>query len=501
MSTPTAIPPIVAVACMAAPIDPSVSASTHDAPPCSSPYGWVLPSTGMEPITRSGLACEIEIPIRSASVPASLIMPVSAVGIPSIAWTLPLVDTGFSNDRSGTLVCWPEPRRGGHPMRARRAAFAVVSAALMLATGCSSMGSAFKTPGAISGMVGTTPLTPLSEDFKQRLRAVDPALSEYEYSGESYDAVVISALAVQIARTTDPPVVAKYINAVTTLTPGGVECDTIKKCFDAVAAGKDIAYRGVTVRSGFTDDGEPSTTSYGTLHFGRDNKIDEGKTEFVSAGDSKDATRQPEPPPAAGKGKGDALRLGLLVPKTGGLAGEGVPIAAGAHLAIKEINALGGVLGKAVTYEDAEDGTDPTKSVAALDKLIADGIGIVIGPSTSGESVALIPKAVAAGRILFSYSATSAALTKADDHGLYFRTSPSDVYQSQAISDVIMRGGARRVFIIAAANPYGNGVRDGVTEDLAKAGIKKLDIGSLGYKDGQKDYSEIVQAVRAFNPD
>ena len=45
-STPTAIfelPP-----CSIEPTEPRVSASTADAPPCSSPYGWVLPSTGME---------------------------------------------------------------------------------------------------------------------------------------------------------------------------------------------------------------------------------------------------------------------------------------------------------------------------------------------------------------------------------------------------------------------------------------------------------------------
>src|SRR5206468_1165218 len=134
-----------------------------------------------------------------------------------------------------------------------------------------------------------------------------------------------------------------------------------------------------------------------------------------------------------------------------------------------EINALGGVLGKPVTYEDADDGTDPAKAGASLDKLFSDGIGIVIGPSTSGESVALIPKAVAAGRILFSPSATSAALTKADDHGLFFRTAPSDSFQSQALADVIMRGGARRVYVIGRADSYGNGIRDGVTEDLVKA--------------------------------
>src|SRR5262249_1257231 len=155
-----------------------------------------------------------------------------------------------------------------------------------------SLGDPFKkTPGAISGMVGTMPLTPLSQDFKQRLLAVDPSLTGFEYSGESYDPLAIPALAVHVPHTTDPLTVAKDIDGVTPLVPGGVGCSTFKECFADIAAGKDIAYRGVTIRSGFTDAGEPSTTSYGTLHFGQNDKIDDGKTEFVSAGDETLATK------------------------------------------------------------------------------------------------------------------------------------------------------------------------------------------------------------------
>ncbi|OLE28252.1 MAG: hypothetical protein AUG44_07830 [Actinobacteria bacterium 13_1_20CM_3_71_11] len=411
-------------------------------------------------------------------------------------------------------------------MRARRAALAVVSAAVLLVAGCgsaagnpadasatggvrlygvdgnmaNSLGAALKTPGAISGMVGTTPLTQLSEDFKQRLLATDPSLTFFEYSGEAYDAVMITALAVMAAHSVDPPTVARYINGVTELVPGGVECDTVKDCLDAMAAGKPVAYRGVTVRSGFTDAGEPSTTSYGTLHFGSNDKIDDGKTEFVSAGDNSAASTAP-PPPAAGTKSHEALKLGILLSKTGDLASFCPPIFAGAHLAIKELNELGGVLGHPVTSEDADDGTDPAKASLAMDKLVAGGASIIIGPATSGESAALIPKAVAGGRLLFSPSATSAALTKADDHGLFFRTAPSDSYQSQALADVVMRGGARRVYIIARADSYGTGLRDGFTDDLVKAGIRKQDIGNLTYKDGQKDFSEIVRSAKSFGPD
>ena len=50
-------------------------------------------------------------------------------------------------------------------------------------------------------------------------------------------------------------------------------------------------------RSGFTDGGEPSSASYGTLVFGRDQTVDDAKTEFVPAGDEKNEAKELAAPP------------------------------------------------------------------------------------------------------------------------------------------------------------------------------------------------------------
>ena len=51
------------------------------------------------------------------------------------------------------------------------------------------------TAGALAGMKGTTPLLELSQDFKDKLLAIDPALQDFNYAAETYDAVNIIALA------------------------------------------------------------------------------------------------------------------------------------------------------------------------------------------------------------------------------------------------------------------------------------------------------------------
>ncbi|MGK2880149.1 MAG: ABC transporter substrate-binding protein [Mycobacterium sp.] len=132
-------------------------------------------------------------------------------------------------------------------------------------------------PGLVAGMKGTTPLTEIGPDFEARLKAVDPALIDINYGGESYDAVIISALAAEQAKSTAGVDIAANINLVT---KDGTKCTTFAQCRDLVAAGDDIDYDGVTGELAFAAAGEPSIGSYGSLEFGPDNVL-LPTTEFI----------------------------------------------------------------------------------------------------------------------------------------------------------------------------------------------------------------------------
>jgi hypothetical protein len=91
-----------------------------------------------------------------------------------------------------------------------------------------SFGDSFKdAPGELSGMRGTVPLTPLTEDFKRRLSTVTPNLSDFNYAGESYDAVVVAALAAQAARSVEGSAISKQVVGVTS---GDTTCETPAEC-------------------------------------------------------------------------------------------------------------------------------------------------------------------------------------------------------------------------------------------------------------------------------
>lgn len=353
-------------------------------------------------------------------------------------------------------------------------------------------------PDGMVGMKGTTPLSRLSQGFKDRLRSVDPALIDESYAGETYDAVVISALAAQIARSTEPPEIAAQINGVTT---NGTVCETPASCLSLIAAGKDIKYRGISLGlGGFTDAGEPSASTYGILRFAERNHLDAGQTQYVPAGDARQETTQAPPAPTRTNGVGP-LRIGALLPRTGALASAGPPLFAGALLAIREINDAGGVLGRPVTWIDGDDHTDPELARATVQSLLAQDVHIIIGAGASSITKAVLPTVLAAGVVLFSPCNTAAELSTVDDQGLYFRTAPPDNLQAAALTDIIMRDGVRRIAIVAREDAYGRGLLDAVQDNLVRAGLAGTDISTMPYNPDDVDFSQLATEIKKFAPD
>ncbi|MDQ3735443.1 MAG: branched-chain amino acid ABC transporter substrate-binding protein, partial [Actinomycetota bacterium] len=149
------------------------------------------------------------------------------------------------------------------------------------------LGEKFTEPGSLTGMRGTTPLTELSEDFKNRLLEVDPALVDFNYAAESYDAVVLAALAAETARTNAATTFAPFVNGLTT---GGEVCTDYATCLAIVQAGGDVDLDGFSGPLAFTDPGEPAAASFGILSFGEDNLIDNDAIEYVLGGDPANAS-------------------------------------------------------------------------------------------------------------------------------------------------------------------------------------------------------------------
>jgi hypothetical protein len=364
------------------------------------------------------------------------------------------------------------------------------------------LGEQFSDEGALEGLKGTTPLTDLSQDFRDRLLQVDPELgSTFNYAGESYDAVVVTALASAMAQSNQATVFAPYVNGVTF---GGDKCTDFASCMEIISSGGNPDYDGVTGPLAFADPGEPAVASYGTLEFGSDNKIDPDKTEYLVVGDEENAASE-EGPAAVAFGSGDGtgvLKIGTLLPLTGTLAYLGPPEVAGVQLAVNEINEAGGVLGapiELVTGDSGDTSTNiATQTVAGHQR---DGVNAIIGAASSDVSKTVIDSVTQAGILLFSPANTSDSFTTYNDNGLYFRTAPPDLFQGQVLADLITKEGNQSVGILAQNGEYGTGLAQVIVDNLANAGLGEDVVKQVYYDPNASDFSDVVQEMVDLNPD
>ena len=89
------------------------------------------------------------------------------------------------------------------------------------------------------------------------------------------------------------------------------------------------------------------------------------------------------------KKESTTIRIGGIGPLTGGAAAYGNAVKNGAEIAIEEINAKGGVLGKKIVLVKADSKSDPAEAANAATKLISsDKVKAIIGPATTGGVMA-----------------------------------------------------------------------------------------------------------------
>ncbi|MGY1725847.1 ABC transporter substrate-binding protein [Geodermatophilus sp. SYSU D01062] len=361
------------------------------------------------------------------------------------------------------------------------------------------LGEDFTDDGALAGMRGTTPLTELGPEFTDRLLEVDPNLQDYNYAGETYDAVIVTALAAQAAGTNDANTFKAYVNGITT---GGDKCTDFAACLEIINNGGNVDYDGISGPLAFTDAGEPAAASFGLLQFGDDNALDSDATEYVIAGDEANATSNEGPAYAPAGATGGPLVIGTLLPLTGNLAFLGPPEVAGAKLAVNDINAAGGVLGQPVQLVEGDSGDASTDTATqTVDRLLQSGVNAIIGAASSGVSLTVIDAITGAGVLQFSPANTSDQFTNYNDNGLYFRTAPPDTLQARALADLIIADGNNTVGILALNDPYGTGLADNTKNNLVSAGLSEDDIVSVTYDPQAANFDAEVQQMADFNPD
>ncbi len=167
------------------------------------------------------------------------------------------------------------------------------------------------------------------------------------------------------------------------------------------------------------------------------------------------------------------LRVGVVVPETGGAAAYGASIRSGIALAFAEATASGRApRGLEVVYRDS--GSDPARAVAAAEGLYESGALAVIGGVTSGEAKVMLPVAERFRRVLLSPSASAPELTRISP--FFFRVFPSDELEGvEAAEFLALARRCRTVALLQEDNPYTRGLLPVFARELTTQGARLVD--------------------------
>lgn len=205
---------------------------------------------------------------------------------------------------------------------------------------------------------------------------------------------------------------------------------------------------------------------------------------------------------ASGTTTADSLKVGTLLPVTGTLAFLGPPEISGVGLAVSDIVAAGD---KACTFwTDSGDSNDMTVSSASADKLINEGVSLVIGAASSSVSLNVVDKLTKGANPIVQISPANTAASLSGYSDFYFRTAPPDTVQGSALGSLITSDGNAKIAFLVFNDAYGTGLRDVIEKTVKDAG-GSVTYGATGagqeFPPGQTTFSSEVTAALATKPD
>lgn len=197
--------------------------------------------------------------------------------------------------------------------------------------------------------------------------------------------------------------------------------------------------------------------------------------------------------------KPETIKIGGMAPLTGALAIYGVTTTNGAELAVKEINANGGVLGKKIEYVMLDTKGDSTEAVMAYNKLVDEKVAGIIGEVTSKPTLAVAEVAVQDNMPLITPTGTQVDITEVGPN--IFRVCFTNPYQGKVLAITSKeRLGANTVAVMLNnSSDYSDGIAKAFIEESEKLGMKVM--GIEGYSDGDKDFRPQLTKLAAMNPD
>jgi branched-chain amino acid transport system substrate-binding protein len=188
-------------------------------------------------------------------------------------------------------------------------------------------------------------------------------------------------------------------------------------------------------------------------------------------------------------------------PMTGQYASFGEQMRRGAQMAVADLNAKGGIMGRRVRLEVGDDACDPKQAVAVANQLASKKVLFVAGHFCSGSSIPASDVYAEEGILQISPASTNPTLTeRGDKYKNVFRVCGRDDQQGVVGANYIMEKFAgKNVAVIHDKSAYGKGLAD-----FAKARLNDKGVTEVMYEaitQGDKDFGALISKMKAARVD
>ena len=193
------------------------------------------------------------------------------------------------------------------------------------------------------------------------------------------------------------------------------------------------------------------------------------------------------------------VKIGMVDPLTGAYAAVARSEVEGAKLALDEVNAKGGMLGRPVELLVEDSANDVGIGVQKTRKLIeGSGVNFIFGDVNSAISLAMAQVTSEKKVLHIVTGGHSDAVTGSDCHWNVFRICNSTVMDGNAIADVLMEKFGKKWYFLTPDYAYGHSVQAALVRKLeAKGGKWEGALAPIG----TPDYSSYLIKAKSYGPD
>jgi len=193
-----------------------------------------------------------------------------------------------------------------------------------------------------------------------------------------------------------------------------------------------------------------------------------------------------------------AVKIINIQEHSGAGATTGSYFTAGATLAVKEINAAGGILGRRIDMRSFDTQSNPGIAKALVSKAVDEDPYVILGPGFSGSAIISMTESKKARIPNFTGAEASSITQQGNDY--IFRTSFAQANSMpRAARYIAEQAGAKSVAVVYINNEFGRGGRNAMIEQLKARGIKIAT--DISVEQGQLDFSSVVVRVKQSDAD